>query len=55
MGILSIALIDLRLSMNALLFQCSVFNGMTIRDLKIRHALKIGIFFDGIQQTQLVQ
>lgn len=47
MDILSILLIAIGLSMDA--FAVSVTNGITIRNLKIRHALKIGMYFGVFQ------
>lgn len=47
MDIISIVLIAVGLSMDA--FAVSVSNGISIRDLKLRHALKIGLYFGVFQ------
>lgn len=47
MGILSIILIGLGLSMDA--FAVSVSNGMAIKELRLGKALRIGLFFGGFQ------
>ena len=47
MDILSIVLIAVGLSMDA--FAVSVTNGIIIRELKIGHALKVGLYFGVFQ------
>ena len=47
MDILSIVLIAVGLSMDA--FAVSVTNGIIIRDLRIGHALKVGLYFGVFQ------
>lgn len=47
MSVIEIALLGVSLAMDA--FAVSITTGITLKDLRWKHALKVGLFFGGFQ------